>query len=212
MLVLCDIEAIKGLAQANKQEKATADLDAWQVQLSEQLEAARGALEARAPKWELVGEVEKAGLFRQTAAAVAALLDDLVVLTRELGGSNDERRRVLQGVNERWTQLELRTRSLLAWDIEGALGARRAREMEAMYAMAERRLKEVKKLMADSLGKLSDKKKKNYQDRLTNLEKQQKAIEKSLDKDPQMKDPENKAKLFNLVIESTELYRRIIQE
>ena len=82
----------------------------------------------------------------------------------------------------------------------------------AMYAMAERRLKEVKKLMADSLGKLSEKKKKDYQERLKGLEKRQQALEKDLGRDPQMKDPENKAELFNLVIEATELYRRIIQE
>jgi len=214
------IESVRKLvldvSDVGKHKKAFADLAAREAhagqmaryrKMTGEMEAGRSELSVRATKWDMLGEAKKVELFATTAADVSVALE---ALRNGYEGSRLETAKLARELDRHareWNSLQSKVRSLLAWDVDGAIKNRRVAEVKTLDARARDKLEVVKALAKEKDAALEKKERRGLKKQLKMMDKWLKKVAKLIKKDPLQ--AEVRLILFRVLILEAELKRTL---
>jgi len=109
--------------------------------------------------------------------------------------------------NREWNTLQEKVRSLLAWDVDGALKNRRIAEVKKLDSRAREKLSAVKELAKEKDAALEKKERRGLKKQLKKMDKWLKKAAKLIKKDPLQ--AEARLILFRVLILEAELKRTL---
>ena len=214
------IESVRKLvldvSDTGKHKKAFADLAAREAhagqmaryrKMTGEMESGRRELLVRATKWDVLGESKKVELFATTAADVSVALEALRNAYEGSRLETAELRRELNRHAREWNTLQSKVRSLLAWDVDGAIKSRRIEEVKKLDARARKKLGVVKELAKEKDAVLEKKERRGLKKQLKMMDKWLKKAAKLMKKDPLQ--AEVRLILFRVLILEAELKRTL---
>lgn len=207
LLEASDVDKHKERLALEEASKRRERLIAWGGELVAQLRADESTLMMRAKQWALVGEPKKAELFAATAAEVSVLAARGELAKRKIDTAPEEAVKEFAALSEDWKQLGEKVRSLLAWDIAGALRRRDLKEIHGLATLARSRLDELSRLLKQKKGALKQKERARVEKRVKQLTIWFEQVENLMRKDPL--GFQARRLLFRILIRLAELDRRL---
>ncbi len=214
------IESVRKLvldvSDVGKHKKAFADKAAGRAHAAQvaryrkmtgEMEAGRRELLVRASKWGVLGETKKVELFATTSADVSVALE---AVRNAYEGNRLETAKLAKELdrhNREWNTLQEKVRSLLAWDVDGALKNRRIAEVKKLDSRAREKLSAVKELAKEKDAALEKKERRGLKKQLKKMDKWLKKAAKLIKKDPLQ--AEARLILFRVLILEAELKRTL---
>lgn len=214
------IESVRKLvldvSDVGKHKKAFADQAARRAhagqtaryrKITGEMESGRRELLVRASKWDVLGETKNVELFATTAADISVALEALRNGYEESRLETDKLARELDRHSQEWNTLQSKVRSLLAWDVEGALKSRRISEVKKLNSRAREKLGIVKELAKEKNAALEKKERRQLKKQLKKMDKWLRKVAKLMKKDPLQS--EVRLILFRVLILEAELKRTL---
>ncbi len=205
ILQVCDLPAIESNSREKRADAVRTQLDSWELELRTDLESMKENLEVRGAQWARIGEVEKADFFHQLVLDVGVLLQDMHNDLAKAGQEPPKRRTALADSAERAKALQSKGRSLLAWDVEGALASKRTRDMTGLVERASRLTQDARKLFGDASGTMDAKRKADLEKRLKVLKTKEAGVAKALKADPEGNLASTRTLLYDWLIKAAEV-------
>lgn len=205
ILQICDLPAIESASREKRVDAVRAELDAWELELRTELESMKESLEKRGAMWARIGEMEKSEFFRQLVLDIGVLLQDLAREIQKAGDEPSKRRKALADGGERAKALTFKGRTMLAWDVEGALAAKRTRDMSQVVERATLLVKDARKLFGDAAGRMDSKRRADLERRLNLLKSKEAGVAKALKADPEGNLASTRTLLYDWLIKAAEV-------
>jgi hypothetical protein len=149
-----DVEKQKQDVAAAEKRKAAETVTGGMKAMLTDMQSCRSELMTRSRKWAMVGEPAKAELFATTAADISVMLEQARRVDADAAADPVAAARQVNELQGRWDPLRTKVRSLLAWDVDGAIHARKVAEAKAIAESAGTRLADVRKLAEEKKAKI----------------------------------------------------------
>lgn len=207
VLAVSDVGKHRKAHLDRKEHREQAQFQAMRQQLEDSLSQARQELARRSGQWKLLSEERKSTLFAHTAREVAGLQTAVSEALSDSEASISDQRRALEPVRLEWQTLESKVRSLLAWDVAGALKAHHLKNVARLRASADEKLKLVKELLKQKEGNLEKQEARTISRTVSDIAGCLSKSDRLARKDPL--EPSARVLLFKALLQESELERQL---
>lgn len=190
-----------------KSQREQAQVEAIRSQLENDMSHARNELTRRSHQWKTLGEDRKATLFAHTAREVAGLQSGLSEALAGAEGDYQQQHKALRPVRQEWQTLESKVRSLLAWDVAGALKAAQLKKAARLRNSADEKLAALKTLLKDKQGSLEKKEARAWSKRMRDIANWLKKADRLARKNPM--EPKARQLILKALLHEAEMTRQL---